>query len=133
MEIDFSTAGAVSQQFYDVLREAPSSKYTVTLEMAFTARRGTKTIKHEIFIWLVRDTTDLTRAQIIHAAFAHAKREDIFLFALYNDDITITEVFDVEREDPEEGDTNWFKRHGLPDDVVIQSIGAPVVDIKQHY
>jgi hypothetical protein len=102
--------------------------YCVRLEFVLKAMQGTKPIRHEVWCELKR-VQDSGHANVIATSFRNAGKDAILLFALMHDFIPVEELFEYENRDPTEGGINWYKRHGIPDDVVIISIGTPKVTV----
>lgn len=115
-----------SKVIFDV--ECCSFKYSVIVEFNLIAKNGNEHIEHEVYSVILRDTPNKTHAHKVMDLFLDASPQEVLLYCLYNDAICITEIFNVNKEDPMEGDTNWFKRHGLPDTVKI--LGIENIDVR---
>lgn len=110
--------------------ENTKTTYNVDVEFTFTARVHGKVTTHEVWKRIGHDVT-LESAQKMHLLIDLASKWDLMFAALYDDWICIRAIFEVEHDDPEEGDTNWFKRHGIPKHVEILEINEAEVTIRK--
>lgn len=135
IDINLNDARKIYEKFskaiFDV--EAYSLKYSVIIKFILIAKNGNEHIEHEAYSVILRDCLSKPHAYKVRDMFLDASAQEVLLYCLYNDAICITEVFNVNKEDPEEGDTNWFKRHGLPDTVKILAIEKIDVRIRETH
>lgn len=132
IDVNVSDARKTYEKFSKVIFDVEeySLKYSVIIEFILIAKNGNEHIEHEVYSRILRDTLNKTHAYKVRDLFLDASPQEVLLYCLYNDAICITEVFNVNKEDPMEGDTNWFKRHGLPDTVKILAIEN--IDVRVH-
>lgn len=109
--------------------DVSNKTYDVDLEFDFTVSVAGVKSKHTMWKRIGHAVT-LEAVKRIEAISDKASKYDLMFAALGNDWIDIQEVFGAKSDDPEEGATNWFWRHGIPANAEILFIYPAEITVR---